>query len=199
MPKLAIILGPAHAGTSLLCAMVGRHPEINMLLEPSSLDILNGYGKEYNAGKYIYWLQIRQQQRASVFGHVINRIYRCFPLSKLSIADFRKLKAKVIVITRDWQKVRESMLRRQKVKMSADAIDRYISRCHDLFDKDVVGDDVFYTTLETLNENKEKVLKDICVYLGLDFDERMLDGDKYNLHYPEYVKELKSGQILLKP
>jgi len=196
MSKLAVILGPAHAGTSLLCAMVGRHSEINMLFEPSSLDILNGYGKTYNAGKYVYWLQIRKSLRASVFGHIVNRIHRLFPISKLSIDDFKNLDAKFIVITRDWEAVKNSMLRRQTVKMSSKAIDRYIERCQDLFKEEVVGKQVYYTTLEELKESKEEIMKEICEYLELPFEERMLEGDQYNHHYPEYVKSLKTNRLV---
>lgn len=71
------------------------------------------------------------------------------------------------------------------------AVESQLHACQDLFNKNVVGEDVYYTTLEALNDNKELVMKEICEYLGLEYESRMLEEDRYNFHYPEYIKATK--------
>ena len=107
--------------------MLGGHSEVNMLFESVGSDTTSLIGKKISANKLLVYRQIRFTQRASRFGHLINRIVnldfkiknkhhrkRPYPTSKLSIKDYEKLGCKFIIIERDEKSSIDSMMSRAK-------------------------------------------------------------------------------------
>tara|TARA_B100001250_G_scaffold59724_1_gene46541 strand:+ start:9188 stop:9796 length:609 start_codon:yes stop_codon:yes gene_type:complete len=199
--RLFIVIGLQRTGTTLLASMLGRHPEINMLFESVTKDSLQLIGKQWNGNKLLAYRQIRQEQRASRFGHLINRLVnfdfrkknrhhlvRPYPTSIMSIEDFKREGAIFITIERDRDSSISSMVKRsgqstaqakKEYKLGMDIINNLKKEgCYSLSFLDLIN-------------NTEKVLKEICQFLELDYDVRMLDGPKYNFVYPnkEIIKK----------
>ena len=192
--KLVLILGLQRTGTTLLASMLGGHSEVNMLFESVGCDTTSLIGKKFSANKLLVYRQIRFTQRASRLGHLINRIVnldfkiknkhhrkRPYPTSKLSIKDYEKLGCKFIIIERDEKSSIDSMMYRAKQSF-AEAKNEYdkgtliLTKVKDL-------DSHTISFLDLVN-NTEITLKNICEYLEIDFEKRMLEGPKYNFVYP---------------
>ena len=192
--KLFVVIGLQRTGTTLLASMLGRHPEINMLFESVTKDSLRLIGKKWNGNKLLAYRQIREIQRASKFGHFINRcanfdfrkksrphLIRPFPTSIMSIEDYKQEGAIFITIERDMESSVSSMMKRagqsrkqaeKEYKLAMEIINNLKKEsCYSL------------TFLELIN-NSEKVLKEICQLLELDYEPKMMDGPKYNFVYP---------------
>ena len=192
--KLFVVIGLQRTGTTLLASMLGRHPEINMLFESVTKDCLKLIGKKWNGNKLLAYRQIRETQRASKFGHFINRIVnfdfrkknrhhlvRPFPTSILSIEDFRNKGAVFITIERDSDSSIDSMVRRAG-QSRVQAMKEY--RLGMDIINNLKSEKTYSLTFLDLVNNTDKVLKEICEFLELDYDKRMLDGPKYNFVYP---------------
>lgn len=192
--KLFVVIGLQRTGTTLLASMLGRHPEINMLFESVTKDSLKLIGKKWNGNKLLAYRQIRETQRASKFGHFINRfvnfdfrrknrhhLVRPFPTSIMSIEDFRKEGAIFITIERDPDSSIDSMVKRSG-QSRAQAKKEYRLGMNII--NNLKGEKTYSLTFLDLINNTDKVLKEICQFLELDYDIRMLDGPKYNFVYP---------------
>ena len=192
--KLVLILGLQRTGTTLLASMLGGHSEVNMLFESVGSDTTSLIGKKISANKLLVYRQIRFTQRASRLGHLINRIVnldfkiknkhhrkRPYPTSKLSIKDYEKLGCKFIIIERDEKSSIDSMMSRAKQSF-AEAKNEYDKGMHIL--KKVKALDSHTISFLDLVNNTEITLKNICEYLEIDFEKRMLEGPKYNFVYP---------------
>lgn len=190
--KPLLIAGCQRSGTTILSACLGRHPDINMMVEGTSCDVLKGIGKKYNGNKLCLYSQIRQKQRASRIGYLINRIVnfnrsyfkrRPFPTSKMSIQDYKDEGARIIYIVRNKEDVVSSMMRRAgfSEKMASVHYDKANSH---------IDDSGMIVHYELFVENNEKVLRNVCSFLWLPFDYRMLEGQNYNTYY-EYKRKTK--------
>ena len=192
--KLVLILGLQRTGTTLLASMLGGHSEVNMLFESVGSDTTSLIGKKISANKLLVYRQIRFTQRASRLGHLINRIVnldfkiknkhhrkRPYPTSKLSIKDYEKLGCKFIIIERDEKSSIDSMMSRAKQSF-AEAKNEYDKGMLTLT-KVKALDSHTISFLDLVN-NTEITLKNICEYLDIDFEKRMLEGPKYNFVYP---------------
>tara|TARA_B100000886_G_scaffold79781_1_gene51783 strand:- start:1684 stop:2307 length:624 start_codon:yes stop_codon:yes gene_type:complete len=192
--KLVLILGLQRTGTTLLASMLGGHSEVNMLFESVGSDTTSLIGKKISANKLLVYRQIRFTQRASRLGHLINRIVnldfkiknkhhrkRPYPTSKLSIKDYEKLGCKFIIIERDEKSSIDSMMSRAKQSF-AEAKNEYDKGMLTLT-KVKALDSHTISFLDLVN-NTEITLKNICEFLEIDFEKRMLEGPKYNFVYP---------------
>ena len=192
--KLVLILGLQRTGTTLLASMLGGHSEVNMLFESTGSDTTSLIGKKISANKLLVYRQIRFTQRASRLGHLINRIVnldfkiknkhhrkRPYPTSKLSIKDYEKLGCKFIIIERDEKSSIDSMMSRAKQSFE-EAKNEYDKGM--LILKKVKALDSQTISFLDLVNNTEITLKNICEYLEIDFEKRMLEGPKYNFVYP---------------
>ena len=199
--KLFIVIGLQRTGTTLLASMLGRHPEINMLFESVTKDSLQLIGKQWNGNKLLAYRQIRQEQRASKFGHLINRIVnfdfrkknrhhlvRPYPTSIMSIEDFKREGAVFITIERDRDSSISSMVKRSG--QSTEQAKKEYNLGMDIINN-LKKEECYSLSFLDLTNNTEKVLKEICQFLELDYDVRMLDGPKYNFVYPnkEIIKK----------
>lgn len=191
--KILLLLGCQRSGTTLLAAMLGGHSEINMLFESTSDDVLKLIGKKYSGNKSLVRRQIRFSQRSSKFGHLMNRLAnldlakthrhhkkRPFPTSKMSIQDYINEKATIITITRNKEEVLKSITSR--TKMSWNQAEKEYDLAID--EMNTVKDIALNINFADLVKNPENTLKEICKYLDLDFEKRMLKGPEYNFVYP---------------
>ena len=192
--KLFVVIGLQRTGTTLLASMLGRHPEINMLFESVTTDCMKLIGKKWNGNKLLAYRQIRQNQRSSKFGHLINRfvnldfkkknkhhLVRPFPTSVMSIEDYKDQGAFFITIERDKQSSVNSMMRRagQSDKQAVIEWERGMKIINKL-----QGKKTYSLTFMDLVNDTETTLKAICNFLDLEYVEQMLEGPKYNFVYP---------------
>lgn len=193
--KLFLIVGLQRTGTTLLASMLGRHPEINMLFESVTKDSLKLIGKEWNGNKLLAYRQIRQNTRSSYWGHFINRILnldfkkenkhhlvRPYPTSIMSIEDYKKEGAVFITIERDKRSSVNSMKKRagQSEKQASFEWEEGMKIISHL-----KSEGAYSLTFVDLVNNSEKILKEICQFLEIEYLETMLDGPKYNFVYPQ--------------
>lgn len=198
--NLLLILGCQRSGTSLLTAMLGRHPEINMLYESQSSDVLRLIGTKYAGNKLLAHRQIRYNTRASKFGHLLNRLYNfhfdrsfkihrkvIYPRSKMSLKDYIDNDAKIITLKRDKESVVKSIVKRSNFS-EKDASIEY-DKSIELIEK--VEDQALNLEFSELTQTPEKILEEVCEFLDLEFEEMMLEGPKFNFIYPheEVLKE----------
>lgn len=192
--KIILIVGCQRSGTSLTASMLGRHPEINMLFESQGKDVLKLIGKEYNGNKLSAWRHIRINQRASKFGHLVNRLAnfdfsiknkehsaKTYPTSALSIDDYLKFDTKLITLRRDKENTVKSILNRTILSQrQAEKEWEQSNKILDYCDKN----GSFSIAFDELISQPEEIMKNICKFLKLDFDKKMLEGSKYNYIYP---------------
>tara|TARA_B100000795_G_scaffold150308_1_gene112564 strand:- start:498 stop:1106 length:609 start_codon:yes stop_codon:yes gene_type:complete len=193
--KLFLIVGLQRTGTTLLASLLGRHPEINMLFESVTKDSLKLIGKEWNGNKLLAYRQIRQIERASYFGHLVNRIanldfkrknkhhlMRPYPTSDMSLNDYKDEGSFFITIERDKDSSVKSMMKRagQNKNQAESEWEEGMKIINQL-----EGENIHSLTFFDLVNNTENVLKSICSFLEVDYLETMLEGPKYNFVYPQ--------------
>ena len=203
--KSVLIIGCQRSGTTLLASLLGRHSEVNMLFESTNDDVFKLIGKKYQGNKLLAHRQIRWGQRASKFGHLVNRIWnfdlfskrrhhyvRPFPTSRLSIKDYLDKGTTIIIITRKKEKTVSSIVSRSSAsrKLASKEYDKAMNILDKLMQKNV-----YHIEFETLVNDPKTVLNHLCEYLELSFEERMLDGSKYNFVYPSSkIDQSKAGR-----
>jgi len=192
LSKVLLVIGCQRSGTSLLASMLGRHSEINMLYESNTRDCLSMIGKKYNGNKVLAYRQIRWSQRATRFGHVVNRVanlalsrskyqrLRPFPTSSLCIVDYLRHDARLIAITRDKADVIRSITRRSS--MTRRQAEREYERSKTIIDN--LGLLAIRLTYEELVTSPEHIMIRLCNELDLPYEPRMLEGPEYNYPYP---------------
>lgn len=202
--KIFVVIGLQRTGTTLLASMLGRHPDINMLFESVTRDSLQLIGKKWNGNKLLAYRQIREYQRASKFGHLINRFVNCdfqiknrhhlvrpFPTSIMSIEDYKKEGAVFITIERDKESSVSSMQKR--AGQSNNQASYEWEQGMKIINK-LKADGAYSLTFFDLVNDTERILNDICNLLEIKFlKDRMLEGPKYNFVYPqESIKKRES-------
>lgn len=187
--KYLLVLGNIHSGSTLLAAMLGRHPEINMLNECLDGSNLRLIGKLY-CGNKIGIRQIGFKHKANLLGLTLNRItslwgrfnFRIWPNSSLSLKDCYDIGTKIVVIIRADEKVISSNVNRQRfplwfAKWHTKWMNKKVDKIVSLYPVRVVN-------FEHLVLEPREVMSDILEYLDLEYDDRVLDGPKYNYVYP---------------
>ncbi|NND93807.1 MAG: sulfotransferase [Flavobacteriales bacterium] len=188
-----LILGCQRSGTTLLASMLGRHSEVNMLFESTSSDTLKLIGKKYQGNKLCTWRQIRMNERSSRWGHIMNRIVnlgipsdgyqikRYAPTSKLSINDYLEKDAIIIVIRRDKAEIISSLMNRTPMN------EKQAKREFDLADSilDEISEKATEVNFKNLVNDPEGQMRLLCPILGIEFEEKMLEGPAYNIIYPQ--------------
>ena len=191
--QLLLVIGGQRTGTSLLASMLGGHSEVNMLMESETKDVLKLTGKRYQGNKLIAHRQIRFTDRASRWGFFMNRLVnfhlfgrkfqhvRPFPTSRMSIADYKRFDAEIVVIRRNDEDTLKSILKR--TVMSKAKAERELVKTNAMLDE-LVKQGALEISYEELVEKPEESLTRLCKQLGLDFEPKMLNATKYNLIYP---------------
>lgn len=194
--KLLLVVGCQRSGTTLLASMLGGHSEINMLFESTKTDVFKLIGKKYSGNKSILYRQIRMQQKATKFGHLVNRIVnldltlkpkvfhtkRVFPISDLSIQDYINKDAKIITILRSENEVINSITTR--TKMSVQQAKKEYKASLKIINNLKTYENALHIQFSELVHNTEDTLIKICNFLNLEYEERMLKGVEYNFLYP---------------
>lgn len=141
-------------------------------------------GKPVNANKLV-WGQIFPDKRASVWGHILNRAVnlggdvkmKAAPMSQNSLQDYINRGAKVIHITRDWDRI-ESSIRRWLTENPV--VVGQIIRQAKRFEQFLPADASFTVEYSQLTEAPASIMRDVCEYAGIPFEVNMLDGVSYN-------------------
>ena len=181
--------------------MLGGHSEINMLYESSTRDVINLIGKKYKGNKVLAWRQIRMHSRASRLGHIINRLVNLdfntgkfkqqkrkpFPTSQFSLQDYIDRGATFVSIERDQEEVVQSIVNRTPLSR-AQAIVEY-EKASEQIRQLATRTDVCNVSYSDLVSDPKEALNRICKFLDLQFEDRMLEGARYNHLYPESIKE----------
>ncbi len=205
--KLLLVVGCQRSGTTLLASMLGGHSEINMLFESTKTDVFKLIGTKYSGNKSILYRQIRMHQKATKFGHLVNRIVnldltlkpkvlhtkRVFPVSDLSIQDYINKDAKIITILRSENEVINSITTR--TKMSVQQAKKEYKASLKIINNLKTYKNALHIQFSDLIHNTKETLIEVCKFLDLDFEERMLRGPEYNFIYPnKKVLKEKSQQ-----
>lgn len=178
-----LITGCNRSGTTLLAAMLGRHPEINMLNEDYFDGVDRLIGKEISAMKApIPNILLHRKNKMLVVVlkrkltwilrklHIPFRIYGWY---EKSISDFDR----VIFIYRDKDANIQSILNRTHRTRRGARKDVELSRKiqNELFGLPYVK----FVELYELTRRPESVMRKLCGWLGIEYDPRMLTGYKY--------------------
>jgi len=200
--RILLVTGCQRSGTSLLASLLGAHPEIAMMESAGNGEFKQFLGKKYCGVKLTIPRQIRLTQRASRFGHVVNKLantfnkdpefmrYRPFPISKYSLNDFADMGAKIITINRNPGSIIKSMKKRGGYNSQAaiDEFNEYNVTIRVFETQYSILKVVFNQLLPPYTEN---TLNQICRYLAIDYSPLMLQGYKYNADIYNYDGILK--------
>ena len=200
MMKSLLIIGPARSGTTLLASMIGRHSDISMLNECLTDDVFRLVGKKYHGNKLALNRRINRKSRRSRFGVVV--FFKIFPIVKyLNKRVFRKLGfvipieqipmisidsyiergAKIVMIERDKDSVISSLQKRYNAGTYKSYLRDYDHSMKMIYDLEKEG--YLLISYTNLVNNPEDVMQHVCDYLELPYEERMLEGPKYNPTY----------------
>jgi hypothetical protein len=190
-PNFVLIVGSQHSGTSWLCGLLGAHSKINMLDEAFTRDALKGYGKTWVGNKLCLYNQIRYEQRGGLWALLWNKLYytRVIPRSVLSIRDYMRLGAKIIILKRDTYSLVESMVSRSG--FSERKAMREIRKGDEIVERIMRSyEDWMIVQYEHLKQHPMSNLIILCQFLGLEFEEGMIEqGTECNFRYGEHGKE----------
>jgi len=187
--KFLLVMGSIHSGQTLIAAILGRHPEINMLNECLNGDNFKLIGKLY-CGNKIGIRQIGFKLKSNFFGHILNRItslnnninFRLYPTMKHSLSYYDSLGTKFILIERNDRAMIRSLMERQNFPYWFAKI--HIAKINEKANKMKKNFDVHVVRFEELVKSPESVIRDICRFLNLEYCERMLEGPRFNYVYP---------------
>ena len=183
-----LILGAPRSGTTLLATMIGRHTEIGVLNEDRGWAMRRILGKSVVGNKRCIPNQIEMKKR-SVF-HL--RLFKTigwakeYQSSEHCIEDYLALpRIRIIGLIRDGNDVISSVMNRSEKSFHVASYRwrRAIEIIHEL--KTRRPQTVLVVSFEDLVTNPESNMKRISAFLGVEYQERMLEGARYNPWYGE--------------
>jgi hypothetical protein len=190
--KELLILGAPRSGTTLLAAMLGAHPDIAILHEETSLAMRLILGKSYKGVKLCVPNHIRLSQRGSILYHQlmkirgVRRINLYMVESKYSIRDYQKIfpNLRVLMILRAPDQVVSSIRRRiHWPKSYGEYCFKYaVKTMWKLTQEDATGC-TKVVQFDSLVTQPEHVMREICSWLGCEFDQAMLEGYAFTPQY----------------
>jgi hypothetical protein len=191
-----LILGSPRSGTTLLSSMIGTHTDVAMLIEDRTFAIKKLTSKKVLANKLCIPHQIEITKRANHFTNFLRRklgLIKNYPSSKNNIEDYLALEdAKIICIVRDYRDVVASIMKRGKKDLTV-AKGRWIRGIDMMYELSTqYPEKVIVVSYEDLVKNTESILRQLCDFLKISFQEDMLEGYKYNILYPDQKKIDKS-------
>lgn len=190
-----LVLGAPRSGTTLLTAMIGRHPSAAMLNENYGHAIGDILSKPVVGNKLCIPNHIELRKRkprwVRFFGSWLHhRLYdrgyfRYRPEVDVSIEDYLDMypDLKVIGILRDGNAVASSIMRRgeQPQDVAVYRWRRSIEILTTLSDR--LEDNLFLLSFDQLVTEPEPTLRAIARFIGLPFDPAMLEGYKDTPNY----------------
>jgi hypothetical protein len=182
-----LILGAPRSGTTLLTAMIGRHSEVAVLNEDKGWAMRSIVGKQVIGNKRCIPNQI-ELQRPSCFRARFLKTWGFiaeYQSSRYSIEDYLGLpNIKIVGLIRDGNDVVASNMRRAKKSLDGAAY-RWCRAIEILYDLKKRHDEiVIIVSFENLVLDPRANMERIARFLGLKFEERMLEGPQYNAYYP---------------
>jgi hypothetical protein len=187
--RYLLLIGAPRSGTTLLATMIGRHTDVGMLNEDvsgrGSGKIL---GKQVSGNKLCVPNQIRLSHR-SFFGRRFLKkmgFVAEAPRSEYCIRDYLELpNLKILAIIRDGEDAVSSMMARGKTRMRK-AARRWREAIETIYElKRQYGERVLVVTFDEMLLRPVALLQEVCGFLGIVFQQQMLDGHRYNPYYPE--------------
>lgn len=185
--RYLLLIGAPRSGTTLLAAMIGRHTDVGMLNEDVGRAFHKIMSKPLTGNKLCVPNQIRMRRQGRLrfrwlkkFGFV-----REAPKSQFAIEDYLELpNLKIVAIIRDGQESMASMMARgrNRLRKAARRWSEAIITISQLRER--YRDRVFVVVFDDLILQPEQSMRKLCEFLDLPFEERMLEGHKFNSRYP---------------
>jgi hypothetical protein len=184
-----LLIGAPRSGTTLLGTMIGSHSDVGMVNEDVDIRALGRVmGKRFTGVKLCVPNQIRLEKK-SYFGSQF--LKKCgfvaeSPKSYFSITEhLSNPDLKVIGIIRNGNdSVRSMMVRgRAKFKKAARRWSEAIETIYTINQRS--PERILIVAFEDLVLDPKVTILKVCDFLGLAFEERMLEGHKLNPYYPK--------------
>ncbi|GEM_PF-964634 len=193
-----LLIGAPRSGTTLLATMIGRHTDVGMVNEDvTGQSIRKVLGKQLTGNKLCVPNQIRLERRHFFAAKALKSlgVVAEAPKSKYSIRDYLDLpNLKLIAIIRDGSASVSSMMVRGRKELRKAA--RRWAEAIETIDalKRQYGERVLVVNFEDLLLYPESVLRQICAFLNLAFQEPMLQGYEDNPYYPGAQLDTEKAQ-----
>jgi hypothetical protein len=183
-----LIIGAPRTGTTLLATMISRHTDIAVLNEDKGWTMRKLLGKSIVGNKRCIPNQIEIKKRSKLYFRLWKKIgvAKEYQSSYYSIEDYLTLPhIKVIGIIRDGNDAISSGMRRGKKGFQGAAYRwcRAIEIIHEL--KTRLPEQILVVSFEDLVMYPKENMERIAAFLGVDYQDRMLEGPIYNPWYPE--------------
>jgi len=188
-----LILGSPRSGTTLLASMIGSHTEVAMLIEDKYFAIRKLTSKKILGNKLCLPNQIDLNKRATSFSLLLKKRFgiESYPTSKYNIEDYLNLQdLKIINIVRDYNDVIYSNIKRgegrEQRKIERDKAVQWWSKAVEIMFEltQKHSEKVITVSYEDLVTEPEKILRKISDYIGIEFQQKMLEGYKFTKFYP---------------
>ena len=199
-----LIVGAPRSGTTLLATMIGRHTEIGVLNEDRGWAMRRILGKSIVGNKRCIPNQIEMEKRSRVHLRLFKTIgwAKEYQSSKHCIEDYLALpRIRVIGLIRHGNDVISSVMNRSEksFRVASYRWRRAIEIIHELKSRQLST--VLVVSFENLVTHPEANMKRVAAFLGVEYQERMLEGARYNPWYAEHdfnvekVSRAKKEQI----
>lgn len=181
-----LILGAPRSGTTLLATMIGRHTEIGILNEDHSWAMRRILGRRIVGNKRCIPNQIEMKKRSLFHLRVFKTIgwAKEYQSSEYSIEDYLSLPGiRVVGLIRDGNDVISSVMNRseKRFRVASYRWRRSVDIIHEL--KTRYSEIVLVISFEDLVVNPQASMERIAAFLGVEYQERMLEGPRYNPWY----------------
>jgi sulfotransferase family protein len=184
-----LLIGAPRSGTTLLGTMIGSHSDVGMVNEDVDIRALGRVmGKRFTGVKLCVPNQIRLEKK-SFFGSQF--LKKCgliaeSPKSYYSITEhLLNPDLKVIGIIRNGNDSVHSMMVRGRAKFHK-AARRWCEAIETIYTVNQRSPErILIVSFEDLILDPRVTIMKVCDFLGLTFEERMLEGQKLNPYYPQ--------------
>jgi hypothetical protein len=199
-----LILGAPRSGTTLLATMIARHTEIGILNEYKTWAMRRLLGRAIVGNKRCVPNQIEMKKRNRFHLRLFKTIgwAKEYQSSEYSIEDYLSLPGiRIIGLIRDGNDVISSVMDRseKRFRVASYRWRRAVEVIHEL--KVRHPQIVLIISFEDLVLNPQANMERVAVFLRVEYQERMLEGPRYNPWYgeselnPEKVQRAKKQQI----
>ena len=183
-----LIIGAPRTGTTLLATMISRHTEIGVLNEDKGWSMRRLLGKAIVGNKRCIPNQIEIKKRGRLYVRLWKKmgLAKEYQSSQFCIEEYLTLPhIKLIGIIRDGNDGISSGMRRGKKSFRGAAYRwcRAIEIIHEL--KTRFPELLLVVSFEDLVMRPKENMERIAQFLGVEYQDRMLEGPAYNPWYPE--------------
>lgn len=193
-----LVIGPPRSGTTLLAAMISSHTDAAIMFESRYMLCDRILSKKVVGNKLCIPNQIELTNKNTLRKNIIlnklikipfleNQIYKyVYPLAYFSIADHLQIdNSRIIAIVRNGNAVISSIMKRG-VRVFEDALYRWARAIEVIYTLKIQHSDrIILVSFENLVQYPDKNMKKACAFLGIDYQQQMLDGYKFTPLYTE--------------